>query len=1622
MTQSFIDLTASDDEATVPDVSPSKVLQSWGARTHRDDERVSGNGARADATLTGWQPRKHPDPRQRPSLVGASSSSSASSAPNTIQEIATARNPAPDATSNPKAISRTGANGITVVSEKEWRNWPGGPSGVGRLLDFSAWKNHPTHAPSARDSSSDTISSQKQPTVSVGSVKGPSHLASSSGNKIDRHRDPRLSGAHAAASNGASQSARTAIGRPSPANDAAAVSQEEPKHSTPPGLRVPGGELAKFDVPQGPHSRESTISPPPPVKRLHDGSFKRLDANDISASRPKANEAFSTYLPTNWDPSLPKDIQNLLKAMRRYTHNGKPNRKTVMKWAEKSIPDERFFIGHGDLSTKSPLSNYTLAQLGMTEEAWKFLNRKGGKQNTLPGTGKAKRVGRPPVSHAKQSHDPMGTSDRGNIAASTRSSSSDSIRSITFPAHKPPPSIRIPVESSAPQQHVTPPRVDGALLPALTQQAPPANTTVPETADARAIELQRKLTAAVGGRNMFGAEWLKEEDDLLIHLKETLYLRWQEIWLYFKYRCKQWQGCQVHYSGKFGGKRKQQAGDKQKPRSSLPTRARSQSSSPPSAEPNTSMTDPEGPRKSSRLVGAQPRNYRPRDYFNTVFSNVGQADSEDEGVVQSDGTVLEPVRVVRRGVFGAPIAGDTSFGASSVDQRASITHSNMPHSRTLRERDRDQAALAAGLTQIPREPIETSIGHGASPRDTMRHVTRSRLQTRRSIGVDPPYLAAAQRDWVEKSDFWQVEELPLWQGSTLHVDFSEKEAEILVGHVLEASKYELQTNKFAHLPHTERVAIFLVQSCEETQPDTAAIKAQIALVSRYAINQGDILNRTKASVEAFLVDATAALKKKTASNERGDLVTWTPKVHTLQAVKAQTSVHKDLRGRELGSARKRNSRTTNVREAVYDSIGPLLSFTGTSSDVNAVAWSPNGDLFGIGSAAWVDPHSMQYNRPNNLLIGSVGERNLKELPYHAVKRERADEGSNATHAMHTSQDPLLYQSVSAVGFTSDGSAMISAGYDQCVRVVDLRNGFDDAYMKCAFKHSADIDVLALNSYGLFATGSKSATKSIRVFRSDLDTDDPNTLRVAALFSPRAKEHPDQRITPSALKWGHSIYSQSKYLLCGFSSLNKDFGEGEVCAWDLEAQSPLINARGSRNIFDVAWSPCTFGRYAVGRTPQPGQVNRGTQSVVHLFDSRLQDNTMQTNGMRTIELECPALDMNDIVFNPTDDFLLSVGCTDGATYVWDIRHPDQLMHRFAHGKALMELPDDQKREESDTGVRFVSWDATGRGLCTASSDGIVAKWSPYRAPDDAFEKNIVQLKSGVMSGAFNHDFSCLLLGEVNGSINVLSVGRNDEDDTFDDFSLQRADEATLNGVCTLLHMDRPTVEDESGTTAARDLLQTGEMKLRPFGDLPIRQAVQGPAYQGPFDTATDANELRGHAMKTQASFKPSADPCPLEHEIPRITEEEKGDDGSSRYRIPGSFAHLPRKDKPAHLEKYVRCFRCGSELKLRGLDVPSQEADMIDCKACKLRWRIDLLGYTPSNPDGKERGLSRPATLEWPYPQAHSKAREQREANRRRTRVLDSAQADFTKEEGERNRVQALDEYVHSFWQDRSPSP
>jgi hypothetical protein len=481
-----------------------------------------------------------------------------------------------------------------------------------------------------------------------------------------------------------------------------------------------------------------------------------------------------------------------------------------------------------------------------------------------------------------------------------------------------------------------------------------------------------------------------------------------------------------------------------------------------------------------------------------------------------------------------------------------------------------------------------------------------------------PYLTAAQRHAIRKPpDDWSWDQLPSreYQGSTLHVDFSASEIAVV-----------------------EEAAAKIVESTRQSRHSTRRRHLRVTLkdlseskILQLAHNvRRRLLCRDRNSVKSFLLDAQAGK------------ISNVPKVQRLAAArtkKESSSRRKDstadiLRQRELGLQSTRGWKapsrplTYQVRSKLIDTLGLSSCWTGASGDIHTVAWSQDGECFAAGAVAVTDPDSMQYNRHNNLLYGNLLGGTIHELGEHSKDREKTEGGANSTHAMFVSQDPKLYTTVTSVAFSPSGKVMYSSGYDNSICVWHLGSVSSQPELGAKMRHKHEVEMMVVNDNydGTLATAAKTSGSAVKLIT--LDEDDPSTFKRVNYHSEKAALRVDLRILPQALQFEPQ---HGRLLLAGFGANVRNDNcfdsTGDLCLWDIETATQL-NVHGSnRNVLDVAFNPNRryMPAFAAGCVAA-SNVNRGTRSVIRLYDEQSSD-----KYTCPLEIECKALDMNDVVW-------------------------------------------------------------------------------------------------------------------------------------------------------------------------------------------------------------------------------------------------------------------------------------------------------------------------------------------------------------------------------------------------------
>jgi WD40 repeat protein len=699
----------------------------------------------------------------------------------------------------------------------------------------------------------------------------------------------------------------------------------------------------------------------------------------------------------------------------------------------------------------------------------------------------------------------------------------------------------------------------------------------------------------------------EEEDHLLIFLKEVKKLKWKEIIEHFPDR--NFGGVQTHYSHKLNKRNK--ALDP--PRLNLPPNYAVETTI------DGTIDNENSPRRNCEtrdLVQEAAQSQRPMQQP-AWLQHQDSFPRDDTSANESGLPRTRPRRNAPQVNYTWPRRNRRPL----PDEDSILEDSVVPEERGMSTPlDVDEALEEAPLGPDIFIPVDKPIDMNFERDDAS--LATSLVQAARGVpfGRKFPYLSFSQRSIIRncpKNGEWEQLSGRDWQGSIVHVDFNDEEEDIVERaalNLLHKAHVQLRSNG------QKRFHKLL-----KDQPEKKIL--QLA----YEVRR-KLYARDQESINAFLEDARNG---KLASHPHIQRIGAVRPARTFSSV-PKTSTSSMVRQREFGLQSRRGWRSSpktlsyQMLNNVQDTLGPAYSFTGASGDVHTVAWSPDGQSFAAGAVCVTDPHSMQYNRPNNLLYGDLSNKTIQELGEHAIDRPKTDTGANSTHAMYSSQDPVLYTTISSVAFSPHGDYMFSAGYDDfaCIWRTS-RDGSQPELMR-SLKHRAAVDIMTVGPHGRIATAAKRWTSNaVKVITIRDDTAD-FTFDKQSYTSSKAVRQPDMNILPTALAFEPN---DGRFLLAGFGANSKASESrldtnGDICLWDVGTHEQLIVHGSGKNVFDVAFNPMQRYQplFAVGCVAG-ANVNRGTRSMVRLYDTRGYDAKFSMMA----ELECAALDMNDVVW-------------------------------------------------------------------------------------------------------------------------------------------------------------------------------------------------------------------------------------------------------------------------------------------------------------------------------------------------------------------------------------------------------
>ncbi|KAE8348172.1 hypothetical protein BDV28DRAFT_106716 [Aspergillus coremiiformis] len=611
------------------------------------------------------------------------------------------------------------------------------------------------------------------------------------------------------------------------------------------------------------------------------------------------------------------------------------------------------------------------------------------------------------------------------------------------------------------------------------------------------------------------------------------------------------------------------------------------------------------------------------------------------------------------------------------------------------------------------------------------------------------------------------------------------------------------------LQRAKRLAVRLLRSQEQRSSERFSASGDqrcegMQRLSAYLPFASALGRRQCADIEAFIADAKNGSLPSVPSVVKA-IKSEGSNSTSRRADQASRNLNRLLQDRELGCVVSKD-----VSSHTLNNLRLSKTWKGASNDVIVLAWSPDGTRFVAGAAAQCDEHNLEYNRGNNLILGDLTTSGLEELPDHFLPYYSRVSG-------RVVNDHRLFMSVTACQWFED--TLYTASYDNTVKLWEFP--YHKATCYKTLSHSSKVQVMARSNFdkNVLATG----TQSVGYWEIKEENYNPLNL-------PRQRSKREIDLIPTSLAWG-TISMTKELLIAGMSEKGDGVPHnGLLAAWRFNEASaiPLMLTPNSQNIFDIKWHPC-LPLFATASSARGGGAallsSKCTRSVVRLYSPL-------SSKMCTMEFECPALDINDVTFCPSNPNYVTASCTDGITYVWDQRNPDLVLHSLQHGEPLNQIDETLPREQADVGVRLALWGNSVNQFYTGASDGILKNWNILRSPDNALVEDVASFGEEIMCGAFSPDKSNLLIGDAAGGLHLLSPNACADESLS--FKFKRASQLPLSECDS---------NSGLGVMAAHEAISTGRLVRHP-----IYGVGQGPHYNGPYAAWARPDNIPEHELR------------------------------------------------------------------------------------------------------------------------------------------------------------------------------
>lgn len=401
-------------------------------------------------------------------------------------------------------------------------------------------------------------------------------------------------------------------------------------------------------------------------------------------------------------------------------------------------------------------------------------------------------------------------------------------------------------------------------------------------------------------------------------------------------------------------------------------------------------------------------------------------------------------------------------------------------------------------------------------------------------------------------------------------------------------------------------------------------------------------------------------------------------------------IHKFLlKRREVGDYMQREHYET----ALPNIVRAHRIFQGTSGDVNASAFSPDGSLLAIGCVATND----EYNRAGNLSLMRTG------IHGGVPECEVLDARNTSTNKCPT---------ISSVAFVRNGSYLIAGSIDQDLKIYSAKGRF--LHDKSRKNRICTHDLSTSRRYtDLVASCHGSGHLDLHKILED-GTSETVSLGYSDRFAP-------------AIAAFNDVYKQ---LVVGYQPKVPNIFCGQASIIDVESQKEIRTINGEHSYAHISVE--SSGYWIAG-------TNTNIRGIVSVYDPR---------ALRVAKsFVCNQQDIN--VVSMMDHYVTSAA-TDGTCHIWDIRKSfsGTPLHILKHG-----TPKQAYGTEDVCGITGTTF-FTSSSFITGSSDGFVKLWNLNLAQPHV--KDLVELDSPITCLSLSLEKDQMMIGENIGTAHLWSI--------------------------------------------------------------------------------------------------------------------------------------------------------------------------------------------------------------------------------------------------------------------------